>query len=163
MDKIIEIYTDGSASKNGMVGSNGSFGVIVMRDGLVIDAYGSPRENDTTNNRQEMSAILWAYEHYGIEPSFGVSIPIVYSDSSYAINSFTKWMDSWKRNGWFKSDGKQPENLDLIKKFDKLKMSGKEIDLIYVKGHAESFGNNLADRLATQQITVEEILNKYGG
>lgn len=157
---MLEIYTDGSTSKNGQEGSNGSFGVVVIKDGNIINAYSSERIPNTTNNRQEMLAILWAYENYGVEPTFGIDIPIVYSDSAYAVNTFTTWMHSWKNNGWRRSNGDQVENLDLVKKYDMIRISGKEIELRQVKGHADCLGNNLADQLATKKITVEEILKK---
>ena len=31
---------------------------------------------------------------------------LVYCDSTYVINSVTKWMAGWKRRGWRKGDGK---------------------------------------------------------
>ena len=56
------IYTDGSCLGNP---GPGGFGVIVVDDnGIVIAAY-TEREPKTTNNRMEMSAIIYALENYG--------------------------------------------------------------------------------------------------
>ncbi len=75
--------------------------------------------------------------------------PQVYSDSAYAINTFTSWMFSWQKKGWLKSDNKTPENLDLIKSYFTLYEKGYRIELKKVKGHAGNKGNELADKLAT--------------
>ena len=58
-------------------------------------------------------------------------------------------MYSWQRNGWVKSDGKVPENLDLVKAFYDLKENGIDINFVKVKGHANNKYNELADKLAT--------------
>lgn len=49
------IYTDGSCLGNP---GPGGFGVIVVDNDVVIDAY-SEREPQTTNNREEMKAIIY--------------------------------------------------------------------------------------------------------
>ena len=54
---MLKIYTDGSCSKNGYEGSNGSFGVLVTENDICIHASSSPRVDNTTNNREEIKAI----------------------------------------------------------------------------------------------------------
>ena len=73
---------------------------------------------------------------------------IIYSDSAYAINTFTNWMFSWERNGRIKGDGKVPENLELVKAFFELNKKYK-ITLNKVKGHVGDKYNEMADKLAT--------------
>ena len=154
------IYTDGSALGNGRADAAGGYGIVVIDDNEnVIDAY-AERCEGTTNNRMEMSAIIWAYENYARFPFDDP--PVVFSDSSYCVNTFNQWMESWKRRGWIKSDNKIPENLDLIKKYDILKNSGRIINLKYIKGHNGHLFNELADKLATNKITPLEVLNIYG-
>ena len=149
------IFTDGSTLKNGSKDARGGFGVVVTDNNRVINAHSHFCEG-TTNNREEMKAIIWALSNYGNS----VPPPIVYSDSSYCVNTFNQWMNSWKRNGWIKSDKKVPENLDLIKLYDIIKEQGKKIDLRYVKGHAGFTFNELADALATGRMSVEEVLKR---
>lgn len=154
---MIEIYTDGSASGNGTNKSNGSFGVVIVENNKIINAYASPRINGVTNNRMEMEAILWALENYGnvLNP------PKVHSDSSYAVNTFNIWMWGWKKNGWIKGDKKVPENLDLVKKYDIIiTEKEKDIILVHVKGHSVNTFNNIADALATKRITPKEVIGK---
>lgn len=152
------IYTDGSADKNGDKNSPGGFAVVVYDDdGHLIDAY-AERCTNTTNNAMEMSAIVYALEHYGANNA-DFLVPLVYSDSQYCVRTFNEWYPRWKANGWIKSDKKVPENLTLIKKFDKLS-STKRINLQWIKGHNKTEGNELADNLAAGRIKVENILNK---
>lgn len=66
-------------------------------------------------------------------------------------------MFRWAANNWIKSDGKVPENLDLIKAYYEHYMAGHRIDLRKIKGHAGQIGNELADKLAAGEIkTFEE-------
>lgn len=150
------IYTDGSCQKNP---GPGGFGVIVVENDTVIAAH-SERTNDTTNNREEMKAIIYALENYGAKDG-DFFCPIVYSDSSYCVNSFTNWINGWKANGWVRAGGKKLENLDLIQTYDMLRQEFK-IDLRKIKGHNGILYNELADGLATGQISVEDVLREYG-
>lgn len=156
---MLKIYTDGSAKANGSPDSPGGFGVVVMDGNTVVDCY-AHHEIGTTNNAQEMKAILWAYANYGNENGF--NLPIVYSDSAYAINSFTQWKNSWKARGWTRPGGKPVENLELVKAYDALEQMGLQIDLIKVKGHNGVLGNELADDLAAGRISCEEVMKNYG-
>lgn len=158
---MITIFTDGSCSGNP---GPGGFGVVVcehnwgapIEDYKVVYAY-QEREDNTTNNRMEMKAIIWALENYGN------SEPTVYSDSSYCVNSFTKWIQGWKANGWARAGGKKLENLDLIKQYDSLvNNESRKIDLHYIKGHAGKTYNEIADDLATGRISIEEVMKQYG-
>ena len=96
-----------------------------------------------------MNAILYAVIRYG---KFE---PIIYSDSAYAINSFTIWRHSWKANGWRKADGSEIKNLELIKAFDELMENGYKICLEKVKGHSNCEGNIIADKLAVAETLTD--------
>lgn len=134
-------YTDGSAHPNP---GPGGFGVVIVDPrGEVIETYAKHCDN-TTNNAEEMKAILYA----AYRARLAGESAIIYSDSAYAINTFTNWMYSWERNNWTKSDGKVPENLDLVKAFFDLSKT-MDINFIKVKGHKGNKYNELADKLAT--------------
>lgn len=143
------IYTDGSCNYNP---GPGGFGVIVLDDNENLILTHSERSQNTTNNREELKAILWAFLRYGVSAAAGNTPPIVYSDSAYSVNTFTNWMFSWEKKGWLKSDNKVPENLDLIKPFYKHWENGYRINLQKVKGHAGNQWNELADQLATGKL-----------
>lgn len=134
-------YTDGSAHPNP---GPGGFGVVTVDPkGEVIETYAKHCDN-TTNNAEEMKAILYA----AYRARLAGESAVIYSDSAYAINTFTNWMYSWERNNWTKSDGKVPENLDLVKAFFDLSKT-MDINFIKVKGHKGNKYNELADKLAT--------------
>lgn len=158
---MITIYTDGSTLKNGTKDALGGFGVVVVQDDKVIAAY-AERTKGTTNNREEMKAIIYALENYGAENGT-FTAPIVYSDSSYCVNSFTNWIKGWKANNWMRAGGKKLENLDLIQLYDKLTSDeGLCVDLRKVPGHAGIVYNELADALATGKMSIEEVMKEYG-
>lgn len=142
------IYTDGSCKKNP---GPGGYGVVVMDDDEQVLTMYSHSEDNTTNNIQELKAILYAMINYGAkinENNFILNIPIVYSDSSYCVNTLNSWMFSWANNNWKKSNDKTPENLELIKAYYDLYQDGYRIDLRKIKGHNGVSGNELADKLA---------------
>ena len=149
---MIEIYTDGSTLGNGKKDATGGFGVVVIEDGKIIQAH-SMRAKGTTNNREEMKAILWALINYGDR----TPTPVVYSDSSYCVNTFNQWMFNWASKGWIKSDKKVPENLEIIQAYYNWYQSGKRIELRKVAGHQGNYWNEIADKLATGKMTPKEV------
>lgn len=150
---MIEIYVDGSSRGNGKSHSQGGFGAVVLRDGKIIDVYSKQFEN-VTNNQMELLAVLWAIKNYG------KMRPIVYSDSSYCVNTFTQWMYGWANKGWIKSDKKVPENLKLVKAYYSLEQKGMKICLKKVSGHSGVKYNEIADKLATGKLKPEEVLKE---
>ena len=153
------IYTDGACSANGSKNATGGFGVLVLDDtGKFIDCH-QEFSKGTTNNREEIKAILWAFLKYGTLEIW--TPPTVYSDSAYCVNTFTIWMNAWERNGWLKSDNTEPLNLDLIKSFYNYQKRGYKIDLRKIKGHAGIKENEIVDGLATGKLSIEEVRKMY--
>jgi ribonuclease HI len=96
-----------------------------------------------TNNMGELTAVLRLLEATaGIDDDL-----LVYCDSTYAINTVTKWMAGWKRRGWKKGDGKPVLNLEIVQALDAA-MVGRRVRFEWVKGHAGHPLNEAADRLA---------------
>ena len=106
-------YVDGSCSNNGNFPNEGGFSVVKVdpSTGEVVDHY-AKRSVNTTNNREELKAILWVMLNHGHEN------PIVYSDSAYSVNTYTTWMFGWARRGWLKADKKPPENYVITENGD---------------------------------------------
>ena len=159
------IYVDGACSGNGTAAAVGGFGVIALDDNEnIIEVY-KKQNKGTTNNREELRAILYALIKYGRE----TPTPIVYSDSAYAVNTFNTWMWGWAAKGWVKSDNKTPENLDLIEAYYELwQSSGYRIDLRKCRGHSGDKWNEVADKLAVAakegkgvgELAAQIVLNK---
>lgn len=156
-------YTDGSCVGNGRANARGGYGVVGINEDGLLSFVRAKRSDNTTNNREELKAILYVMLTAGAKSSEDWSQPpIVYSDSAYCINTFNDWMFRWAANNWIKSDGKTPENLDLIQAYFDHYMNGYRIDLRKVKGHAGEEWNELADMLATGKISPMEAERTYG-
>ena len=145
----MQIYTDGACSGN--PGPGGCGFVVLDDEENVLYTYGS-RCEQTTNNREELKAIIMAlfYEGRTEEP-----FPQVFTDSAYCYNTLTTWMFTWAKNNWKKSNKKQPENMDLIQFYYKWWQKGRRIELHKVRGHAGNKWNDLADKIATGKIKPE--------
>ena len=152
---VIYMYTDGACKGNP---GPGGFGVISVKNKEVQYKYSESCDN-TTNNREELKAILNILEKFG---SPDKPVPTVYSDSSYAVNTYNNWMFSWARNGWIKSDKKVPENLDIIKEYYELIQQGYSINLNHIRGHKGILGNEIADKLATGIWDYSYVIKNYG-
>ena len=138
--KRVLIYTDGACSGNP---GPGGWGAILKYGEVEKELSGG--EELTTNNRMELTAAIKALSALK-EPC----IVDLYSDSKYLIDSFDKgWVYSWQKLG-FKKKGKDVPNTDLwIKLLELFKIH--QINLIWVKGHAENEYNNRCDKLAVSE------------
>lgn len=136
----IEIYTDGGCEPN--PGKGGWAAIILWQNGKEIL---SGAEKFTTNNRMELTAALNALKK--LQP--GVPIRI-HTDSQYLQKGITEWLPNWKARGW-KRRGGSLANLDLWQELDE-QLSRLEISWRWVKGHTGNRYNEMADRLAQEQI-----------
>lgn len=151
-------YVDGSCRGNP---GPGGFGVVELKTiynqtmigyaekTTLIQCY---REDslETTNNREELKAILYVAQLAANNPSDEY---IIYSDSLYSVNTVNKWMRGWAQNNWLNSKKKPAENLDLIQPLWKLfNTPFFNCQVKKIKGHNGTIGNELADRLAVGAI-----------
>lgn len=101
-----------------------------------------------TNNQGELMAVLdllQATAHLDADLH-------ILCDSKYVIDSVTKWMPGWKRNGWKKKDKKPVLNLELMQGIDAAMRPN--VTFEWVKGHAGHALNEQADRLANGAATA---------
>lgn len=144
---MLEIYTDGSCCGNGKEENIGGYGVVIIDNNEVIDFYGC-REENTTNNRMEMKALLYALAL--TQNKYKDKEIIIKSDSAYCVNMFNEWIHSWASNNWRRAGNKEIENLDLVKEFypyTQINFSNFQVERI--PGHSGFLGNEIADALAT--------------
>ncbi len=136
----IKIYTDGACSGNP---GKGGWAAIIL-DGK--DQYNiSGCENNTTNNRMELTAPIMALKK--IKKKTEITI---YTDSKYVKNGITDWIKKWKLNNWRSSSKKTVKNKDLWLKLDNSCQKHKVI-WKWVKAHSNDKLNNLADKLAVEK------------
>lgn len=166
MGKIkFEIYTDGSCKKNPGPGGY-AFIILSVENGSkheYIKVWG--REENTTNNRMELKAIIRGLKHlihtnslvcdqiYERKTKTDV---IVYSDSAYCINAINEgWVIYWKENGWKTKSGSEVKNRDLWEEIlDLLKNKNNNVKIKFekVKGHSGNKYNEMVDKAAKKAI-----------
>ena len=154
---MIEFFVDGACKGNP---GPGGFGVCSIRGDRVVYMYSEQCE-DTTNNREEMKAILHVFEL--INTAKITDTVIIYSDSAYCVNMINDWIWKWANNGWKNSKKQTVENIDLVKELYKyLTIEFFPCQVIKTKGHCGIVENELADALATKdKAKYKKILDKH--
>ena len=142
MRKQVEIYTDGACSGNPGVGG---WGVVLFYRGIRKEMSGA--EEDTTNNRMELTAMIKGLSAL----KFACDVTL-YSDSAYCVDAFNQgWIYGWQKNGWRTADKSEVKNVDLWQSL--LALTGKHnVTFVKVKGHSDNEHNNRCDALARGAI-----------
>ena len=139
--KTVIIYTDGACSGNP---GPGGWGSILMYNGHKKEISGG--EKTTTNNRMELTGVIWALK--ALKEPCTVEL---YSDSKYVTDALSKgWAVSWRAKGWRRADKKPALNVDLWEELLSL-AEIHELRCHWVKGHAENEFNNRCDELAVME------------
>jgi ribonuclease HI len=131
---MITYYTDGSCEPNP---GTGGFSVIKEMKSHVMGG-----EHNTTNIRMEGFAIIAA-----LKDSAGEHCSI-YTDSEFWIKVITVWGPGWEAKGWKKKGG-EIKNLDIVVEVCGLYKTS-NATLIWVRGHNNDPGNELADHWANK-------------
>lgn len=138
----IEIFTDGACSGNP---GKGGWGAILRHKETEKELSGA--ENETTNNRMELTAVIEA-----LKALKTTCIITLYTDSRYVMDGINQWLPNWKKNNWKTSNKKsEVKNIDLWQQLDEL-VQQHEIKWIWVKGHAGHPENERVDKLAREAI-----------
>ena len=140
MGRIV-IHTDGACRGNPGPGG----WAALLRSGSNEKVL-SGAEPDTTNNRMELMAAIAALE--ALKRSCQVQLT---TDSEYVRQGVTRWINSWKRNGWRTSQKKPVKNKDLWERLDGA-LGDHEIEWCWVKGHSGDPGNERVDLEANLAI-----------
>jgi ribonuclease HI len=133
----VQVFTDGACSGNP---GPGGWGAIIRYGKREKELTGG--EALTTNNRMELMAAISALEAL----TRGCSVDL-YTDSNYLRDGITKWIHTWRRNGWRTSDKKPVKNAELWQRLDRA-LGKHRIQWHWVRGHAGHAENERADALA---------------
>lgn len=110
----------------------------------VVKAINNPT---STNNEAELLAILTVFRK-AVEIEH-LSTLTVYTDSNYAVSAFNENLEKWKLNDWRRGDNKPVAHLTEWTLIDGYKKSfedaGVQVRLVWVKGHSNEHGNEMAD------------------
>jgi len=146
-EDVVDIYTDGACSGNP---GPGGWGAILRWRGVEKELSGG--ENPTTNNRMELTAAIVALE--SLKRPAAVRL---HTDSMYLRDGITKWIHSWKKNGWKTADRKPVKNADLWQRLDAAQATHR-IEWHWIRGHAGHPENERADALA--RAAIAELRNR---
>lgn len=122
-----KIYTDGSCLSNPGIG--GWAFIIIENEDIEVIGYNS--ENNTTNNRMELEAVIQALTYLEKNECK------LYTDSQWVLNCA---IGKWKRKA----------NLDLWEKYNKISKNIK-INWEWVKAHNGDKYNELVDNFARSE------------
>jgi ribonuclease HI len=160
----VHIYTDGGCSGNP---GPGGWAYIILRPQtgaagakadsqkppaiepeILVEKCGGARE--TTNNRMELTAALFALEMLR-KLNIAPKKVAVFTDSQYVQKGMTAWLPAWKEKNWI-SSGRQPvKNQDLWMQLDALAPLF-PLQWNWVKGHDGNEFNERCDALTRKAI-----------
>jgi len=147
---LTHIYTDGGCSGNPGPGGWAYVMVLKTPDGDTLAAEEWGGEQNTTNNRMELLAVISALKAFKGKPELPRELT-VYTDSQYVQKGISEWILKWKRNAWRTSDKKPVKNQDLWQELDSL-ASEFPVKWAWVKGHAGNEYNERCDALTQKAI-----------
>lgn len=103
-----------------------------------------------TNNQMELQAAILAIKEVpSINLSSRASRIVIFSDSRYVVDNFSRAIYAWSKNKWLNLDGAPVANAvqwkELIKVVKEVKM---RVEFRWVKGHAKNSYNKRVDKLA---------------
>jgi len=139
---MITIYTDRACSgKPGI----GGWGVVILENNKE-DIFLNGGNDNTTNNRMELSAAIEALKYFEDKQTI-----TLITDSKYVKDGIQSWIKNWKKNGWKTAAKKPVKNKELWIELDQL-ISRHTISWEWVKGHDGNVHNEKADYLARRYI-----------
>ncbi|MBE6899793.1 MAG: ribonuclease HI [Ruminococcaceae bacterium] len=139
--KEVTIFTDGACSGNP---GPGGFGTILRFGEHEKEISGG--EQNTTNNRMELTAVI-----AGLEALKEPCRVTVVTDSKYVSDAVTKgWAEGWRKKGWKRSGGEPALNPDLWEKLLDL-LAVHEVKFQWIKGHAGHPENERCDAMAVAE------------
>ncbi len=143
---VVELFTDGSCRGNPGPGGWAALLRNVDREGTVHEKELSGGDDDTTNNRMELTAAI-----RGLAALNKPCQVRLHTDSQYVRNGITRWLEGWKAKGWKTSDKKPVKNVELWQELDAV-TNRHEVEWVWVKGHDGHAENERVDALAKAAV-----------
>ena len=135
---MLKIYCDGACSGNP---GPGGWAFVIPKLDIEVSDY----EEQTTNNRMEITAAMKAVEFiYNECPQYMDDGVEIITDSQYVVNTMTK---GWKKN----------KNLDLWSSLEYYLRYFLYVNWTWVKGHADNKYNKRCDELAVEAYKTQKV------
>jgi len=155
----IEVFTDGACTKNGQAGARASWAFYFPEHKSLSNAEVVPGDAQT-NQRGELMAISEAVKKAELSFPLGETELKIFTDSMYSKNCLTTWLPNWARNNWKTSQGGDVIHRDLIEDTSNRLSRFKSFNITHIKAHtgkddAQSRGNHIVDRMATEVLNPE--------
>ena len=151
----IEAYTDGSCHTKHLIGAWAA--IIFIHDKEIILKN---TEENTTNNRMELSAVLNVLEYIKTRQIENSKI-LIYTDSQYVVG-IERRIEKFKLQEYKTKKGEAVRNEDLVKKLVYI-IETMPVDFIKVKAHQKKTNtinyNRLVDKLARK--LVRDYVSKF--
>jgi ribonuclease HI len=149
---MLTIYTDGSSRGNP---GPGGYGAVISYK-KIVDSREEDwateiggREDHTTNNRMELTAVIKALEFVSKLQATSYQLETtINTDSEYVMKGITVWIHNWQEKNWRTANKKPVLNQDLWQELLR-QTEGKQIEWKYVPGHTGVPLNERADEIAT--------------
>ena len=142
----IDIYTDGSFNPETKSGGYSYILVYEDKDGTVYEKDGSGSYRNSSNNRMEITAIIYALK----ELNYKCSVTI-HSDSRFICNMFTEHIiDKWKDCN-YRRNGRRLKNEQLWKNL-LIEVAKHDVSFKWIKAHDGNEYNERCDLLAKQAV-----------
>lgn len=132
------LYTDGSG-----LATAGPGGIAYVGHVHGVEVRGSLPLRRATNQMAEILAAAYALDQ--IPPTEFVR---VVSDSQYVVRGMNEWLPKWVANGWKTGKNRPVMNQDHWRRLLKAVASHGRVEFVWTRGHAGTWANEEADRLA---------------
>lgn len=154
----VKLYSDGACKGN--PDGPGGYGTLLQyvdKENNLHEKEFSAGYKSTTNNRMELMGVITGFE--ALKAKCEVE---VISDSKYVCDAFNqRWIYSWMKNNWVKSDKQPVKNRELWERLLKA-MDGHQVTFSWIKGHAGHRENEICDSLASNAAKQSKLLDDDG-
>lgn len=146
-DGFVVVYTDGSCVGNGRSNSKAGIGVYFGPESVYNVSMKLPSAYEPTNNTAELYAVLIALKQCKSMRQQKIEVR---SDSKFLLECVTRYIPTWQKNGWIKTNKKAVKHkVELMELAEE--MRGLTIRWVHIPGHSSDpriKGNDYADFLA---------------
>lgn len=152
---MIEVYADGGCRGNGTEGNRGGWGVYLstINNGQPMSKELFGYVEETTNNQMELTAAIQGL--LAIKPNSRHKPVTLYTDSNYVVRGLNEWLQSWKARNWRTAAREPVKNKELWQVLDEIVQSYSNLQVVWVKGHSDNYGNIKADNLANYAMDIQ--------